>query len=610
MKIREKLLASLLAVSLIPLLALSIITLEESNRALEENELLSLSKILDEEAARFFTTLDIGKKDTLFLVNTPAIPRIFNGIENDGIDPDSGESVESNKNRMSRYWLSVMDVKNEIHAIELYDIRREPVVIVERIDGHPQRDFELIPSYNHSYFLEKTTTLEKNEIFISDIEMHISHDDSYTLSYVTPAYVSGNPKGFLLIEVFAENVIFDLLLQKSEEIILADQDGDIIRHNIRGEELVSGDNIREYLGDKFPTGFFESESGQLRTSDTGLVAFRKVQFDPQDQSRFYTLLTISQREITSELNLIIGIITTTTAGIVIIFSFFIAKRFSSPLKELAIISKNIAKGNFTIKSHIISKDEFGELAITMNQTTEQLKQLQRQRDEFSSMITHELKTPLFPIIGYCKMLKKADMIGHLNEEQLKAVETIERNANGLERLIGDILDVNKLELEKLKFVIEEFPLDEFITNLDSSSKSIIEQKGIEFVIDSNNIQGLVIKSDKNRLRQIFDNLINNSAKFINKHDGKIEVSAKKEDHQILFYVKDNGIGIAKNKQKDLFKKFYQVDTSLERSEGSGLGLSICKAITEKLGGKIWVESQEGKGSTFYFTVSSNIVKKR
>ena len=156
----------------------------------------------------------------------------------------------------------------------------------------------------------------------------------------------------------------------------------------------------------------------------------------------------------------------------------------------------------------------------------------------------------------------------------------------------------------MKFVIEEFPLDEFITNLDSSSKSIIEQKGIEFVIDSNNIQDLVIKSDKNRLRQIFDNLINNSAKFINKHDGKIEVSAKKEDHQILFYVKDNGIGIAKNKQKDLFKKFYQVDTSLERSEGSGLGLAICKAITEKLGGKIWVKSKEGEGSTFYFTISS------
>ncbi|MCH7648869.1 MAG: sensor histidine kinase [Thaumarchaeota archaeon] len=610
MKIREKLLAALLAVSLIPLLSLAVISLQESNKELEENELLSLSKILDEETARIFTTLDVGKKDTLFLANTPAIPRIFNGIENDGIDPDSGESVEFYKNRMSGYWSSVMDVKNEIRAIELYDIRREPVVIVERIDGHPQRDFELIPNYNHIYFFEKTTPLEKNEIFISDIEKHSSHDDSYTLSYVTPAYASGNPKGFLLIEVFAEIVIFDLLLQKNEEIILADQDGNIIRHNIRGEELVSENNIREYLGDKFPTGFFESESGQLRTSDIGLVAFRKVQFDPQDQSRFYTLVTVSQREITSELNLIIGIITTATAAIVVVFSFFIAKRFSRPLKELATISKNTAKGNFAIKSDITSKDEFGELAITMNQTSEQLKQLQRQRDEFSTMITHELKTPLFPIIGYCKMLKKADMIGYLNEEQLKAVETIERNARGLERLIGDILDINKLELEKLKFVIEEFPLDEFITNLDSSSKDIVEQKGIEFVIDSNNIQGLVIKSDKNRLRQVFDNLINNSSKFINKQGGKIEVGAKKEDNQILFYVKDNGMGIPSNKQKDLFKKFYQVDTSLERSEGSGLGLVICKAITEKLGGKIWVESQEGKGSTFYFTISSNIVRKK
>ena len=236
---------------------------------------------------------------------------------------------------------------------------------------------------------------------------------------------------------------------------------------------------------------------------------------------------------------------------------------------------------------------------------QELKKTNKAKDEFSSMITHELKSPIFPILGYCKMLKKDGMIGNLNEEQLKAVETIERNATGLEKLILDILDAKKLEMKKLKFEIEEFSLDEFITDLKSSNKNIIEEKGIEFVINSSKIQGLVIKSDKTRLRQVFDNLINNSAKFVNKQGGKIEVGAIKEDWQILFYVRDNGIGIPKDKQKDLFKKFYQVDSSLERSEGSGLGLAICKAITEKLGGEIWVESQEGKGSTFYFTISSN-----
>ena len=236
---------------------------------------------------------------------------------------------------------------------------------------------------------------------------------------------------------------------------------------------------------------------------------------------------------------------------------------------------------------------------------QELKKTNKAKDEFSSMITHELKSPIFPILGYCKMLKKDGMIGNLNEEQLKAVETIERNATGLEKLILDVLDAEKLEMKKLKFEIEEFSLDEFIADLDSSNKNIIEQKGTEFVINSSKIQGLVIKSDKTRLRQVFDNLINNSAKFVNKQGGKIEVGAIKEDWQILFYVRDNGIGIPKNKQKDLFKKFYQVDSSLGRSEGSGLGLAICKAIIEKLGGEIWVESQEGKGSTFYFTISSN-----
>lgn len=318
-------------------------------------------------------------------------------------------------------------------------------------------------------------------------------------------------------------------------------------------------------------------------------------------------------------------------SIMSILAFSVSINISKPIRALTDRCRMIKEGDLESTIEIGGSDETHELGESMKEMTQALKEkamlekkefesqqkiflmkeIDAKKDEFLAMVTHELKTPLYPIVGYCKMLKKAGMIGNLNEEQLKAIETIERNTKSLEKLISDILDIGKLEMKKLKFEIEEFSLDEFITNLDSSNKDIIEQKGTELVIDSSNIQGLVIKSDKNRLRQVFDNLINNSSKFINEHGGKIEVGAKKEDQQILFYVRDNGIGIPKNKQKDLFKKFYQIDTSLERmSGGSGLGLAICKAITKKLGGKIWVESQEGKGSTFYFTISSNIVRKR
>ena len=221
------------------------------------------------------------------------------------------------------------------------------------------------------------------------------------------------------------------------------------------------------------------------------------------------------------------------------------------------------------------------------------------RDEFSAMITHELNTPLVPILGYCKMLK-TEMLGKIEPDQLEALEMIEKNANRLEVLISDIMDARKLDLNRLRFKIEDLSLDEFFLNLDSDYKKILENKKCHFTIISHE-KNLVIKTDKSRLRQVFDNLIGNSIKFVPENNGEIEIGCKKVNGKIVFHVKDNGIGISSEKQKELFQKFYQIDTSERRtSDGSGLGLAISKGIVEKLGGVISVESDGKTGTTFYF----------
>jgi len=220
------------------------------------------------------------------------------------------------------------------------------------------------------------------------------------------------------------------------------------------------------------------------------------------------------------------------------------------------------------------------------------------KDEFSAMITHELNTPLVPIIGYCKMLKTS-MLGNIDQQQLEAIEIIEKNAKRLETLISDIMDVRKLDLDQLKFKITNMPLDDFFSNLDSDYKKILQNKKCQFTINSN-VKNLVIKTDKSRLRQVFDNLINNAIKFIPENNGKIDVGCMTENNDLVFYVKDNGIGILQEKQNNLFQKFYQIDTSERRSvEGTGLGLTISKGIVEKLGGIILVESDGKTGTTFY-----------
>jgi len=220
------------------------------------------------------------------------------------------------------------------------------------------------------------------------------------------------------------------------------------------------------------------------------------------------------------------------------------------------------------------------------------------KDEFSAMITHELNTPLVPILGYCKMLKTS-MLGRIDQEQLDAIEVIEKNAKKLETLIADIMDVRKLDLNQLKFKIADLSLDEFFSNLDSDYKKVLENNRCQFTTNPY-AKNLVIKTDKSRLRQVFDNLIGNAIKFVPENKGKIEIGCMEENNNLVFYVKDNGIGIPQEKQKELFQKFYQIDTSERRSiGGTGLGLAISKGIVEKLGGTISVESDGKTGTTFY-----------
>lgn len=233
----------------------------------------------------------------------------------------------------------------------------------------------------------------------------------------------------------------------------------------------------------------------------------------------------------------------------------------------------------------------------------ELAQFDKLKDEFAAMITHELKTPIVPITGYCKMLKNK-MLGSLNEEQMEAVDVIDQSTAQLVTLISDILDARKLDLNKMKFDIEEMSVDEFFDSLNSSYRQVLLEKGKEFVLERPP-RGLTIRADKTRLRQIFDNLISNAINYTLNDDAKITIGCKKEKDEVIFYVKDNGVGIPVEAQRDLFKKFYQADTSERRKiGGTGLGLAISKGILDKLNAQIWVESDGKTGTTFYIKFNS------
>jgi len=231
---------------------------------------------------------------------------------------------------------------------------------------------------------------------------------------------------------------------------------------------------------------------------------------------------------------------------------------------------------------------------------EELQKMNLLKEEFYLSLSQECKLPLEPIKRYCESLNDP-VAGNLNKEQLQAVNEIYDNTIRLERILDDISDVQKLVARKMTFNKEAFSINEFMKSVVEMASPMMKEKKIEFVHATK--EKSTLKSDKNRLKQVFDNLIQNAVDFVPQQDGKIEIGARKEDDSITFYVKDNGMGISEKRKDSVFKKYYQVNLSLKRRYGgSGFGLVICRLIVENLQGKIWFESKEGEGTTFYFTI--------
>lgn len=241
-----------------------------------------------------------------------------------------------------------------------------------------------------------------------------------------------------------------------------------------------------------------------------------------------------------------------------------------------------------------------ELEQQLKDTLEHVKKIGKEKEEFSAMITHELKTPLTTIIGYSDMLNKLKM-GNLNEEQKFAINEIFSSSISLEKLIEDILTARRLELSAITFNKEKTSTTELLKFIHSRLLPMMDEKQIEFLTSIKEDFDIII--DKERILEVFTNLVQNSVDFVPDSGGRIEITCRSENSNVLFSIIDNGLGIPKEKLGKLFTKYYQIDTSIIRKHGgSGLGLAICRGFVEGLGGKIWIESEKGKGTIVYFTI--------
>lgn len=323
---------------------------------------------------------------------------------------------------------------------------------------------------------------------------------------------------------------------------------------------------------------------------------------------------------------VLPLINNVSLSLVIIFVsvsvivFVISRTNHNKIAQIRKIANQISNGNLDEVSQLEGNDEFAEISgyfdrirrslkcqlETIRQNEYQIKdhldhvkRLIQQKDEFVSLMAHELKTPLVPILGHVELLKE---ISTYDNDQLESMDEITKNANRIESLVNDLLDAQKLDCGKMKIHKTKFKVTSLLFDAYQEFVAVAKKKNIQFEI-KDDTNDAAIESDFQRLSQVLRNLLLNSFDFVNPDGGKILLTALLNGDNVVISVMDNGIGISKENLSKLFTKFYQIDSSIKRSHGgTGLGLVICKGIVELLDGNIKITSEKNLGTTVSITL--------
>ena len=431
----------------------------------------------------------------------------------------------------------------------------------------------------------KEISILKNFFSQDDIEKHvnaieIASTGSKITDYETELITNKGSKYEFLFSVdciYNDDNIKGILLQGK----------DITQRNHEIKELIK-------LEEKYRILAETTADGVITIDPLGRLTYVNPSFEKMLNRRKSQILATLLRDYLSE------------DSIYLFQQIFIDARKNEKIENIELELVNTKNQKIPIEVNVASfkKDgKFGGMVLTIRDITErkkiedELKKSDKLRTEFMNIAAHELKSPVTPIKGYLDLIISDK---DANEKIKNWAKISLRNSERLLKLVNDILDVSRLETDTMRFDMEKISVVDILDEIAEDMKPSVEGKGLKFIThiprDLPDIVG-----DKFRLSQVLKNLLVNAIKFTD--NGSISIVSKQINDHILISVTDSGIGIYKDELKKIFNKFYQAYTGEDRKhEGTGLGLFICHNIIQKHKGKIWVESQVGKGTTFYIEI--------
>jgi signal transduction histidine kinase len=277
-----------------------------------------------------------------------------------------------------------------------------------------------------------------------------------------------------------------------------------------------------------------------------------------------------------------------------------------PVQRLRQRLAAIASGDFSGEVEVENRDELGALGANVNRMNDELRRLyseleaaSQHKSEFLANMSHELRTPLNAIIGFSQVLRD-EMVGSVNEKQAEYLDDIISSGQHLLSLINDVLDLSKVEAGQVELEVHPFSLREALERGVVMVRGRATEDGVRvgFVADPDVD---VVAGDERRIKQVIFNLLSNAVKFT-PAGGEVDVSATRANGEVRVSVADTGPGIAPEDRQRIFEEFQQSETGVGLREGTGLGLALSKRYVELHGGRIWVDSEVGRGSTFTFAL--------